>query len=636
MSQNVHRSESRPGFGGGPDRLSHQDPVCIGITACIRPLARGRLGASFSRKGRTHQGELIQRSHAPASPRSGSLRPSPTRGRGPTAADGAPPPPIIRPRGQCPARRRRRSNSAGTTRRRRTTQGRPRTASASPPRTSASPAQPPSSRNVRRAADSGGRRSQAVHSALRTRRPDDAPGGRRPRPGGGGPPRRRRRSDPSRRPPGRSPAAPPPRRSRSGGSKPPTARNAERRTTTPQARKPTTGGPGRSASAGIGPRCHLQAGGVGRLLGPDQDAGRHQGQPGVGLEQLGGAGQGARTPPRVVVAEGHVRGPDGPAPAVRAAAPRFSPRGRRSTPGKRATASGVPSVEPLSATTTRGRSGRASSRGEDGLQGGAAVAGGDDDGDLRLGGRHAGRAPPPPGQSRPRGRGPRRGPAPRPPAPARRACGPGWRRSCAAPPGPPRPSPASRPRPPPARRHVVPGVPCRRSRARRIIAVPRPPPRPRPGSTPPGPGRAGRIVPRAGRRRVGRGRVDDTPAGEMSSPCMSRSPGRVAVGRDTSWNALAGGWGGGFAPPGLRRRCGGGGAAVTRGRPPVQERCHEPDARRRDGLPRCVRRARPFSSLASSPQRPGWGRRIAPRGALPRSAPRLGSPGAAATLDGSR
>ena len=165
-----------------------------------------------------------------------------------------------------------------------------------------------------------------------------------------------------------------------------------------------------------------------------------------------------------------------------------------------------------------------------------------------------------------------------------------------------------------------PGSPPRRSRARRIIAVPRPPPPVpdrdrRPGTRTV---REDCTTPR-GRRRVGRGRVDD--AGLRP---------RHGLGR------RGGGSGGIFPSLCFPVGAAAGGASVTRASPPVQERCHEPDARRRDGLPRCVRRARPFSSLASSPQRPGWGRRIAPRGALPRSAPRLGSPGAAATLDGSR
>ena len=56
---------------------------------------------------------------------------------------------------------------------------------------------------------------------------------------------------------------------------------------------------------------HLFTNGVLSLPGTDEDAGDQQAKPGMGVEEVRGAGQGARSPPRVVVGEGHVWGSHG-------------------------------------------------------------------------------------------------------------------------------------------------------------------------------------------------------------------------------------------------------------------------------------------------------------------------------------
>ena len=103
---------------------------------------------------------------------------------------------------------------------------------------------------------------------------------------------------------------------------------------------------------------------VGALLGADEGVGDDDGEPGVGVEEVRGGGEGARLPHEesssLKAMQGVVRRAT---PRFRAAAPRLVVSGSTSMPGWRVrTAAGVPSVEALSTTTIGGCSGRARSR----------------------------------------------------------------------------------------------------------------------------------------------------------------------------------------------------------------------------------------------------------------------------------
>ena len=131
-------------------------------------------------------------------------------------------------------------------------------------------------------------------------------------------------------------------------------------------RHPEHGRPGEHAEQGrAGPPGRPGDGGVAQLrgqrvlpqVGLDQDPGGDRGQAGVGVEQVGGPGEGARLP-AAVVAEGHVPAPDPLHGQVAAQRPQVGPAPRiRVTSGKAAaTASAVPSLEALSTTATGARS----------------------------------------------------------------------------------------------------------------------------------------------------------------------------------------------------------------------------------------------------------------------------------------
>ena len=193
----------------------------------------------------------------------------------------------------------------------------------------------------------------------------EAAGGRdaaRRRWGGDG--RRRRRSRPgtSRRTPGRSRAAPPRHRRRIG---PRNRRPRDRRAADdgPAGEEAEHGGPGQAVAARQRTARHQGTGRVELLLGADQDPGRQQGEPGMGVEPIGGERQRTGRPPRIVVAEGDVRRPGRLHADRPRRAPRFLYRSIRWTSGcSHRTKLPVSSDEPLSTRITRGASGRPRSR----------------------------------------------------------------------------------------------------------------------------------------------------------------------------------------------------------------------------------------------------------------------------------
>ena len=138
------------------------------------------------------------------------------------------------------------------------------------------------------------------------------------------------------------------------------ARKASRRTIAAHAMNESSAWPGWPSARGSGVAASSSHDRVVALVRADEDVGVDERRAGGGRRAGRRRGRGAGRPPGVVVGEGDVRGGEPLHAMLRAARPGLRSERMTSTSGNGArTASAVPSVEPLSTTTTRGRSGSA-------------------------------------------------------------------------------------------------------------------------------------------------------------------------------------------------------------------------------------------------------------------------------------